>query len=286
MQNPEPLRHSAHFPFVVVVCGSLLPLLAVGFAVAPVAHVGRGVVVVVIVVGAGVGGPGGGVGPGGCWPGLGGGAGVAGGGPLSKQWNFEPPGQPRVVVTSSARVDTDTACGPYGLARLPWSIGLFRALAHVMTHEPWSLAVCASFQSEMNSLVFVAPGKVLVEMYTGHTRSNPPNEHPLLLPQTSRGINSNTTTMRCLWEAGASINCTRWQGGGAGGTLMVGRGVGGGVGRGVALLDPSGVGVGAASPGARDVARDDPKWSRLPPGQQIRSEKPIISKIRVKPFYS
>ena len=124
------------------------------------------VVVVVMIGGVKRGGDGGGVSPGiggGVGPGLGGGVGI-GRGPVSRQRSVVPPGHPGALATSYSRVAVEAASTPYdGVWKLPWSMGLFLAIAHVMTHDPWFLPAAASFHSDKYSWPFEGLGYVRVE---------------------------------------------------------------------------------------------------------------------------
>ena len=209
-QNPVPLVHCGHL-LLVVVGAAVSPFLVV-VCVLPVANVGRGVVAVVMVVlvVVRVVPCDGGVGPG---PGEGGGP-----GPLSRQCIREPPGQPGALATSNSRVAVDAARTPYGGLKLPWSMGLFLATAHVMTQDPWFRPATVSFHSERYSWPLEGLGYVRVERYTGHTRSWPANVHPRAVPHRPLGTTLKVTVRRCACDCGASVNLTPWlHGGGAGG---------------------------------------------------------------------
>ena len=79
-------------------------------------------------------------------------------GPLSGQWSVVPPGHPGALSTSNSRVAVDAACTPYGGLKLPWSMGLFLAMAHVITQDPWFLPASASFHSDRYRLPLDACG--------------------------------------------------------------------------------------------------------------------------------
>ena len=163
----------AHGPRPRVHCRHLKPGASVdaggdgGFCLVAVllrvVHIGM--VVVVVMIG-GVGRGGGGVGPGpgggvGLGPGPGGGVGP---GPVSRQCSVVPPGHPGALSTSSSRVVAELARTPYGGAlKLPWSMGLFLAIAHVMTQDPWFLPASASFHSDRYNGPFEGLGYVRVE---------------------------------------------------------------------------------------------------------------------------
>ena len=125
-----------------------------------------GVVVVVVMIGGVGGGDGGGVGPGpggGVGPGPGPWVGV-GPGPVARHCSVVPPGHPGDLSTSNSRVAVEAARTPYGGAlKLPWSMGLFLAIAHVMTQDSWFLPATASFHSDRYSWPFAGLGYSVVE---------------------------------------------------------------------------------------------------------------------------
>ena len=192
-----PLLHSLHVRLFTggVVVTVLAPTASV-VVVRPAAHVtaGLGVVLVLgagglvakggLVLGEGEG-EGGGVPPGG--------AGVAGAGPLSRQWKRAPPGQPAVRVISYSREVVEAACTPYGMLR--WSVGLVLSIAHVMIHDP-SFLLIVSFHSDRCRFPVVGCGLVPMERYTGQTKSWPLYVHPRTLPHDDWGCSWNVIVWR------------------------------------------------------------------------------------------
>ena len=88
---------------------------------------------------------------------------MVGPGPASRQCSLLPPGHPGTLSTSNSRVAVEAARTPYGGLKLPWSMGLFLAIAHVMTQDPWFLPPLASFHSDRYNWPFERLGYVRVE---------------------------------------------------------------------------------------------------------------------------
>ena len=85
-------------------------------------------------------------------------------GPLSRQCSVVPPGHPGALSTSNSRVAVDVAMTPYGALKFPWSMGLFLAMAHVMTQDPWFLPASASFHKDRYRLPLDWCGHAFEEM--------------------------------------------------------------------------------------------------------------------------